>query len=363
MRILRATECRPWTSGVQTHFLPFDMEADKWEMVTDPLDAEIIPITYHWPQDELLSALDRLPNDVIVLDTGGLFHSDDTYGTIEFNQLRRNIFADHVKDVIVLHTNHSNTSETDVHYDIMWNRQKLYFTEYDAELVSGRLWTFHCDQRMYELGDLVKGPTTKTFLSPSRIYQGAHDLVNPRIIARMRLFENLPKDNAWYSDFKNGLFLQPQQQSDDITRYMLSFQGGTWWPVSNHYYESSYISVYVETITRSLESALITEKTYDPLIKGHYILPFAYPSMINDIRKIGFWLPDWIDYSYDQILDYDHRLDAFIEVVRSVSKIPIGELHERWLSEVPMLQANRKLFWDRPYDTLYEKIRKRTGLR
>jgi hypothetical protein len=53
----------------------------------------------------------------------------------------------------------------------------------------------------------------------------------------------------------------------------------------------------------------ITEKTFDPLLKGHFILPISNPGTIRRLRDLGFAFPKFIDYSFDEELDIRKRFD------------------------------------------------------
>ena len=102
----------------------------------------------------------------------------------------------------------------------------------------------------------------------------------------------------------------------------------------------------------------ITEKTWDPLIKGHFILPYRYSGLISDIREYGFILPDWIDYEYDQILDDTARWQMFAQSVDKLLSKSITELQWLFDKHKPILEHNRDLFFMRPYDTLHDKIKR-----
>jgi hypothetical protein len=108
----------------------------------------------------------------------------------------------------------------------------------------------------------------------------------------------------------------------------------------------------------SFKYKTITEKTWDPLIKGHFILPFGYQGLINDIQSYGFWLPNWIDYSYDNIYDDTERFTAYRHSVEKVLRMSIDDLREKFNNSLDKLYNNRMIFWNRPYDNLYLKVQK-----
>ena len=127
--------------------------------------------------------------------------------------------------------------------------------------------------------------------------------------------------------------------------------------MANHYYNSSYISIYIETITTGVYTKTITEKTWDPLIKGHFILPYGYSGLVKDIQSYGFIIPEWIDYSYDQELDDHRRWEKYEQSVKRILK-KFPEVDELYQKDKTILEHNRNLFFTRPYDTLYDKIKR-----
>jgi hypothetical protein len=135
---------------------------------------------------------------------------------------------------------------------------------------------------------------------------------------------------------------------------------GGWYPVANRYYQTTFYSIYCETIPGMAEHSYpyksITEKTWDPLIKGHFILPFGYQGLVDHIRSYGFKLPDWIDYSYDYIENDDLRFEAFIKSAEKLLEYSIYDLQRFHEKDRDMLLHNRRLFWEKPYDSLYDKV-------
>jgi hypothetical protein len=165
-------------------------------------------------------------------------------------------------------------------------------------------------------------------------------------------------NDGHYSDFSKGLILETDNPHADQF-----LNNGGWYPIANHYYQGTYFSMYCETITgnenlfeETIKYRSITEKTWDPLIKGHFILPFGYMGLVDDIRSYGFKLPDWIDYSYDTLPNTDERFDSYANSAKKLLDLSIDELHELYKKDRDILVHNRELFWTRPYDSLHDKV-------
>lgn len=247
-----------------------------------------------------------------------------------------------------------------ISYDFLFNRQKAYFTDYEKFDMTDRLWTLDSSKDMFKLDQILKkfkDLNYKKFLIPNRFLTTRESTVKERNYYRKILSTHINSDDCFYSDFSKNppIILKPQE--DRQVR-----EDGGWLPISNDYYANSFISVYIETITYSTTAKTITEKTFDPLIKGHFILPFGYCGMISDLKAIyGFKFPEWIDYNYDTIYDTEDRFNAFIESFHTLRKMDIDTLIDNFNRDIDMLVHNRQIFFDRPYDSLYEKIKAHVG--
>jgi len=171
-----------------------------------------------------------------------------------------------------------------VPWDFMWNRIRAYYTETIPE----SLYLHHYNSDQYHLPELdFKSIRTKKFLS----------LTGRNIGYRPQLFDYVRSYPGYVSNRGQGVSL------DNKT--------GAFTPVSNNFYLDSYFSVYAESNCTDTNLIHITEKTFEPLLKGHFILPFSNPGTIKRIQDLGFLLPDFIDYSYDLELDPDRRFELF----------------------------------------------------
>jgi hypothetical protein len=120
-------------------------------------------------------------------------------------------------------------------------------------------------------------------------------------------------------------------------------------PPHDRYYQDSFISIYGETLEYGSTFAS-TEKTFSPLIKGHFVLPYSTYKFIENIKKCyGFQFPDFIDYSYDNIADDAQRYQAYSAEVERLLAIPIDTWREHWCNNLVLIRANQQIFRDRDY--------------
>jgi len=346
-----------------SHFLAFDIEPESWEPNSNVTLCDYVPVLVPYDTQEILNQCSFLKSQgftnqkIIAID---LFHADDQVNDKERYRNFKKIYTDQLtSDVVVVHTNRENTE--DIYYDFLWNRQKAYFTDYNRFDLDDRVWTWGSNIKMYGLTKIFKfANDCRTFICPNRIqYVDGQMAVHHRFTCRKKLLDFLKEKDGWISEPVANIVLLPEQE--EIKGALLGGRSGTWYPVANHYYNSSFVSIYIETITMTstmrFNYKTITEKTWDPLIKGHFILPFGYMGLIQDIKDYGFWLPEWIDYSYDNIYDDDARFAAYLKSVDSLLLFDLKDLRNKFNSSLDLLYKNRELFWNRPYDSLHTKVK------
>jgi len=248
---------------------------------------------------------------------------------------------------------HSNSAATTgIYWDVMYNRSKAFFTD-RSERLAGLHWTSTHGEAMWGLREI---PITKTqakkYLAPVRVYADALRNGNPRMRRRMQLV-SLAETHSSLGICSHTKPLEPQEESAHLFNEVKQRLSSIWMPIHNRYYERTYFSAYIESVVGSGETRCITEKTYDPLIKGHFILPFGYRGIINDILNMGFQLPYWIDYSYDKEPDEDARWKLWEKEFLRLSHMPTDEWSLRYEQDHYMLEMNR----DRFYKMRYHKLK------
>jgi hypothetical protein len=352
-----------------SNFLPFDIEKNDWQKVSDIKDAEFVPIlsdilmvnpyddtNYVDSYIEKIRKLNLDPSQKLLFFH--IFHLDDLHCEQTIYPKFREYLSEKIPNQFaIIHQNANRKDE--IYYDHMFNREKLYFTNYNYIDLTERCYTHGSTISNYVLAQIKKSPNTmlRKMVSPTRIYSHT----NPRNEYRKMLIEFIKQtpNDFYYSDSSTNLILNSEGRN---VEYMLEGKGG-WFPVANEYYNNSFVSMYVETVTGihaydKTSYKIVTEKTFDPLIKGHFILPFAYKGFIEDVKSYGFKLPEWIDYSYDQIDDTQKRFEGFLYSGQQICSLSTMELYQLYLKDYDMLLHNRDVFWTRPYDSLSEKVKR-----
>lgn len=134
-------------------------------------------------------------------------------------------------------------------------------------------------------------------------------------------------------------------------------------PINNSYYRNSVLSIYVETITTSshLENdqkvMSATEKTWNPLIKGHIILPFSSHGFISFLKdSYGIKFPGFIDYSYDEINNDLDRWFAYKTEVARVLNLGADFLYEQKKVNWEIIKHNKDTILSGRKYTVYEAL-------
>jgi len=341
--------------GIPNHTLFFELNSE-FKFVYEAYQADIIILG-----DYCFSGLEKIVEPHHVLIVPIIFHIDHHHTKESYYNLYNKVLQHITKKVITIHTNMNIVDDCNIiYYDHLFDRQKLYCTDYDRGInLNKRVWTFGCNKEIYNLHPIQKSPFKK-FLAPMRVYYGGPSDKAFRMTYREKIKNFLfEKNDSFISNNSSANFL-PNAVNSELLSLICDVKEGYWFPISNLYYDLSLVSVYTETLVikgRGVRS--ITEKTFDPLIQGNFILPFGYPGLIKDILSYGFKLPNWIDYSYDTVSDDDSRFDRYIESLKKLNDYSLDELFNMAKNDLNILEHNRSIFYSRPYSypLLADKIK------
>jgi len=130
-------------------------------------------------------------------------------------------------------------------------------------------------------------------------------------------------------------------------------------PPARKYFDNTYISAQVESLCKG-PTVLYSEKTYDQLIQGRFVMNFGprhfYRTLVND----GWKLPIGVDYSWDDVEDHDadsHIIATeprFMAYIKSLVELAsnIEQLHELFVANVDVFAHNQQQLRQKPYDII-----------
>lgn len=362
----------PYIVSADREALPFEIEKDRWELVDNIAEADVVPVGCLYTKDQwdqqvkILHELGCTNRHLILIMN--IFDDCDTYDWEDWHNRFNNFIHIQRSFRSVYVTNSKipfmHTDRFVIHYDLMFNRQKAYMTEIEKFDTTNKVYFhFQCNNnfRLNPIQKIGKLSDRKIALCPNRIME-----LNARSGLRRILKLFMQNKSVILGDPTNGKILEPEDENMlQLMQQTKNGGSGLWMPIANKYYEQTYISMYIETCTVSqpryclvkTPHQSITEKTFDPLIKGHFILPFGYAGIVKDIRDYGFKLPSWINYSYDDIKDCDrHRFAAYLEEADRLLNMPIETIEQHYVKDFDMLIHNRQVFWSKSYVPLYPHV-------
>ena len=194
----------------------------------------------------------------------------------------------------------------------------------------------------------------KIFVAPNMTRQltGNQLRSEPRQVLNTLLY----KYQGYIGDISQGTALVSHRDSyDDFD--ILGTNGWGFSPPHNDYYDTSAISIYVETLVYHEKhmTTCITEKTFTPMCKGHFVLPFSTPGTIDHLKlEYGFEFPEWLDYKYDNLLSTKDdsgiinspRWKSYLSTVKSVCELGAEKLCLLKAEEIETLLHNRSVMRD-----------------
>ena len=254
----------------------------------------------------------------------------------------------------------SYVSQQVISVDFIFNRTKAYYQNYPFR--SGTSKWYYLKPDAYPMLDLPNsGEKIFIFLAPNKTY-GRGRIYRTRLVDFLKQnFSRWPLSEYGfignYDDSPNMKlyghlhFKEMPDNSHDLFLLKDGPSPGGYLPMHNSYYYHTFISIYAETIEYG-DTIVVSEKTYEPLIRGHFILPFSTEGFIQHLKSLGFLFPDFIDYSYDTISDSDLRYQAYENEIQRLMKIDIQTWRSYWDQNLDLLYHNKKVFVERPYDRI-----------
>lgn len=307
-----------------------------------------LQLPYFWLQENLENIEHRIQNagKVIISD---LLNYDNNY-----NQTWCEILSKIKHDNIVCLTNnrllyldlpkHVNV----IVNDFLFNRTKLYYFNQDTltkfiRLNSKGFWLF--EEGQYNLTKLNKDKEIKKiFLSLTRILQNS----------RRRLVEHLLHNHS--NQGYIGCHALNQFLDNNYTK--------GYCPVPNNYYNETFVAIYCESTSVGKNIFHATEKTFEPLLKGIFILPYSNTNFVENLKQYyGFIMPDIIDYNYDsmydEFLDVDpenKRMPAFLNSIDKLCSLRINDVVDYYSENFNIIEHNREVFLSTPYYKFVDKV-------
>lgn len=129
-------------------------------------------------------------------------------------------------------------------------------------------------------------------------------------------------------------------------------------PPARKYFDNTYISAQIESLCTG-PTVLYSEKTYDHLIQGRFVMNFGPRYFYHTLVTDGWKLPVGVDYSWDAMeddwdnnnLETNSRFHAYIKCLVELSS-DLDRLHNLFISNLDVFAHNREQLRQKPYDII-----------
>ena len=123
-----------------------------------------------------------------------------------------------------------------------------------------------------------------------------------------------------------------------------------------HTMGQSFLHVVNETVYYE-NFVHLTEKIFKPIVCQRPFILASAPGSLAFLKRYGFRTFDqWIDESYDEEPDHNVRLDMIAKEIRTLCSYSISQLHGIYEDMKPVLEHNRKIFFEKLEDIVLEEL-------
>lgn len=352
MKVFIDKEFSPLLNDAPSHAMPFAFD-QRWKFTSIPEEADIVPLL-HVYGNEFTKQVEYFQNKfssdtrVVLLN---LFHDSEDIDDQRFSN-----YELMYSNITILSTAYNSPWKGVLFYDLLWNRTKgLYGLGYfDKRCAVKSPWLRNFDLNIFEPNNGTKN-IINNVLIPNRAYYDKFSAPGHRLERRAELHKLKFKNTLMSNPDEDIIFLTDNWRS---TYAATIRNGGVYAPIANYYYNESFVSAYVESVVRSDSNfvSTITEKTWEPLLKGHFIIPFATPGIIDELARRGFKFPDFIDYRYTREQEDNIRWKGFVRQIQKISDLSLDQVNMLYNDNKHIIEYNKTLFQTLPYDSLYDKL-------
>jgi hypothetical protein len=331
----------------------FDLNGDEYELCTDKNHKDFVDILVcnHFYGVDNLSAEEYAKslnyNLMIFLDIN---HNVEHQVTVLNERANGSLHDYTVTNAVDLEINNPRV----IYNDFLFNRTKAYYFDYPFRPNSHK-W-YYKSKLNYQIPK-HKIDKQKIFVAPNNARNGARKFRHCLVDFLLSNYSSqgyigdpsrIPP-TVLFSQFQRPHCLDIDSLEKEIFVLADQFTRGGYCPPHTLYYDNTFISIYAETIEFGSTFAP-TEKTFDPLIRGHFVVPFANYKFIDFIKhEYDFKFPDFINYEYDNIKDDEKRFAGYIDEIKRLMTIDIDSWNQLRKDNIDLIQHNQNVFYNRPY--------------
>ena len=129
-----------------------------------------------------------------------------------------------------------------------------------------------------------------------------------------------------------------------------------------YYFKKSDINIVLETEpnnkARSAFASYLTEKTYKAILFKKPFIVVSEQHTLKSLRASGFkTFSPWIDESYDDIQDYDQRVDAILAEIKRLSTLSNDEMSTLLQQVNEIIEHNYRVLYDLAFSIFPEEFK------
>lgn len=373
----------------QEHYLLLGMEFESFQLVDSPWDADII-----FPNDFFNTTSDNDQWNIQNLKSNQILVITDLWHAISGNVAftYRKVFDRFLQNcqqgTLLMLCQYQKFPLEDVpldrivilNYDMWFNATKAFFSQlpFHNHFVNTQPNWRWAGNNCYAIDHWPRESRhrTRIFLSASRPWHDRPESIRSVLQKHLKNYSQIGYLAIYDSDFVDnnitiGLYSHKEDplsngnlQFDITSGKVVELSKFThtgdltrgFAPMHVNYYESSFLSIYEESVIYG-PNVFVSEKTFVPLIQGHFILPFANADTVRTIQEMGFLLPDFIDYSYDSVQDLEERKKVYLQEVDRL----LNQSRSWWIKQrdknLDLLFHNRRYFWQKSYDQFIPTVK------
>jgi len=241
-----------------------------------------------------------------------------------------------------------------IYNDFLFNRTKAYYSDYPFGPNSTK-W-YYRSKLNYQIPE-HKIDKQKIFVAPNNTHYESRKFRQHLVDFLLLNYSSLgyigdpsrTPATVLFSQFQRPYCSDVDSLEKEIFVSTDRFTRGGYCPPHTLYYDNTFVSIYAETIEFGNTFAP-TEKTFDPLIRGHFVLPFSNCNFIKFIKQeYDFKFPDFINYEYDNIKDDEKRFAGYLDEVKRLMTLSIDSWNQLRNDNIHLIQQNQNVFCNRPY--------------
>jgi hypothetical protein len=324
----------------------FDINNQEYEIYSDSIDnPQIILLNHHLPWIESTSKIK------LFLE---IWHNfENQADIIKFQHENNNNDCYTITNII---SPKIESNPNIIFNDFLFNRTKAYYSQFPFRS-NTKKWYYNNQLGYLIPNDFLSENKNKIYVAPNKNHLGRIIKYRPQIAhllnknyRHLGYIGNITDDPSLVlHPHDNWPFYTNIQAVENIKVQPSGIAGYS--PPHNEYYKNTFISIYAETIEWG-NTIAVTEKTYDPLIKGHFILPFSTSGFIAHLKFLGFEFPGFIDYSYDNITDDKIRFEKYQDEIHRLLSISVDQWRVYWDENFKTIRHNQLVFCEKPYDRI-----------